>query len=156
VTAAEYAGNPRRWPSIMGLVLTLAGGAVSAYLTYAHYTSVSALACPDTGLVNCAKVTTSSYSHIAGLPVAVLGLAFFVAMVPLQLPAAWRSTWAPLRLVRVAATVVGVGMIMWLIYAELFRLDAICLYCTAVHAFTVLLFFSTLVGTVATASYDEE
>ena len=146
-----------RWPWIVGIVLTVAGIAVATNLTYAHYTSTAALgACPDTGFINCAKVTTSSYSHIFGLPVAVLGLAFFVGMLPLQLPWAWRSQWAPLRLARLGATVVGVGMIMWLVYVELFRLDSICLYCTAVHVLTVLLFISTALGTVATAVYADE
>lgn len=148
--------RPPVWPWIIGLVISVAGLGVSAYLTYAHYTSASSLACPDTGLINCAKVTTSSYSHIFGLPVAVLGLAFFAAILPLQLPAAWRSTWAPLRLARLGATVVGVGMVLWLLYVELFRLDAICLYCTAVHALTILLFFSTALGTASTAVYTED
>lgn len=152
---AEPASVPR-WPAIVGLILTVAGLAVSGYLTYAHYTSTKSLACPDTGLINCAKVTTSEYSHFLGFPVAVLGLLFFAAMLPLQLPVAWRSTWAPLRLARVGATVVGVGMILWLIYAELFRLDALCLYCTAVHALTLLLFCSTALGTAATATYAED
>ncbi|MCU4182969.1 vitamin K epoxide reductase family protein [Acidiferrimicrobium sp. IK] len=141
---------------MVGLVLTVAGVAVAAYLTYAHYTSASNLSCPDTGLINCSKVTTSSYSRVFGLPVSVLGLAFFVGMVPLQLPAAWRSQWAPLRLARLGATVVGVGLVLWLIYVELFRLDAICLYCTAVHALTILLFISTALGTVSTAVYAED
>ena len=147
--------RPARWPAWVGLVLSVAGVAVAANLTYAHYTSAKALgACPDTGFINCAKVTTSQYSHIFGLPVAVLGLAFFLAMVPLNLPVAWRSQWRPLRAGRVAATVVGVGMICWLIFAELYRLHSICLYCTVVHGLTVLLFVATVLGTVATSAYE--
>lgn len=147
----ERTRSTPRWPAVVGMVLTLAGLGVSAYLTWAHYTSPLSLACPETGVINCAKVTTSHYSSIVGMPVAVLGLAFFVAMVPLQLPAAWRSTRAPLRLARLGATVVGVGMILWLLYVELFKLDAICLYCSAVHVLTVLLFFSTALGSASTA-----
>lgn len=155
--AEEHAAwTAPRWPAWVGLVLSVAGVAVAGNLTYAHYTSTKALgACPDTGFINCAKVTTSQYSHIFGLPVAVLGLAFFLAMIPLNLPVAWRSQWRPLRLGRVAATVVGVGMICWLIVAELFRLHSICLYCTVVHGLTVLLFVATVLGTVSTAAYEE-
>ena len=54
--------------------------------------------------------------------------------------------------------VVGVATALWLIYAELFRIDAICLWCTAVHVLTLLLFISTVFATVATATgsgYDE-
>lgn len=129
---------------------------MAAYLTYAHYTSASSLACPDSGLINCEKVTTSSYSHIFGVPVAVLGLSFFLGMLPLQLPGAWRCTWAPVRIGRLGATAAGVGLVFWLLYAELFRIDAVCLYCTAVHVVTVLLFITTALGTVSTGVYAED
>ncbi len=143
---------PPRWPSVLGLLICVAGLGAAAYLTYAHYTSASVLACPATSFVNCAKVTTSSYSRIFGLPVAVLGLVFFAFMLPLQLPAAWRSHNPLLRAGRLGATVVGVGMILWLIYVELFRLDSICLWCTGVHALTFLLFVIVVLGTVASTA----
>jgi uncharacterized membrane protein len=140
-----------RWPWIIGLILAVAGIGVASYLTYAHYTSASVLACPDSGgEINCAKVTTSIYSHILGFPVAVLGLIFFVGMIPLLLPVAWRSTNPIIRLGRLGASIVGVGMILWLIYAELFLIKNICIYCTAVHALTFLLFVVIALGTVAT------
>jgi uncharacterized membrane protein len=122
------------------LLISIAGLAVSTYLTYEHFTADSTLACPNTGVVNCVKVTTSEYSRILGIPVALLGLGFFAAMTVLSLPPLWRtsSPW-PSRL-RVAAVVVGVAFVCYLIWAELFRIDAICLWCTVVHALTLLLF----------------
>jgi uncharacterized membrane protein len=41
-------------------------------------------------------------------------------------------------------------MVLWLVYAELFLINAICLYCTAVHIMTVLLFLQTAIGTALT------
>lgn len=35
---------------------------------------------------------------------------------------------------------------LYLVYVELFRVDAICLWCTAVHVLTFLLFVVTLLG----------
>jgi uncharacterized membrane protein len=35
---------------------------------------------------------------------------------------------------------------VWLVYAELFKIDAICLWCTVVHAITVVLFGVVLVA----------
>ncbi|MFI5041067.1 MAG: vitamin K epoxide reductase family protein [Acidimicrobiales bacterium] len=131
--------------------LALVGVAVSAYLTVAHYSTTAVLACSDKGVVNCAKVTTSSYSVVAGIPVAVLGLVFFVAMVGLQTPFAWRSPRADVRIVRLALASTGAAAVVWLIYVELFRLDAICLYCTIVHLLAVALFVQTGLGTAATA-----
>lgn len=140
------------WPSIAGLVLSVVGFGIAAYLTYEHYTSSTSLSCPASGgIVDCLKVTTSQYSKIAGIPVALLGLIFFVVMLALQSPWAWRSYWWPVRAGRVLWSVVGVGTAVWLIYAELFKLDAICLWCTAVHVISVLLFASTAFATAVTA-----
>lgn len=126
------------------------GLAAATYLTIAHYTTTATLACPETGVINCAKVTTSPYSVELGVPLALLGLIFFVVMLPLQLPAAWLKTgW--LRWGRLALASAGVLMVFWLLYVELFKLNAICLYCTAVHVLTILLFMQTLFGTAITA-----
>jgi uncharacterized membrane protein len=139
------------WPAKVGLVLTLLGAADAAYLTVAHYTSSAVLACPTNSVINCGKVTTSAYSHILGVPVAVLGLAFFLAMIPLQSPRAWRSDHPYVRVGRLGACVIGVVMVLWLIYAELFLIGAICEYCTGVHLLTFGLFVSTALGTIATS-----
>ena len=139
-----------RWLPWLGLLLTVAGIAVATYLTVAHYTSPQTLACPETGVINCAKVTTSPYSVVFGVPLAVLGLAFFIGMLPLQLPAAWRSRRVWLRQGRLAYSISGVLMVFWLVYVELFKLSAICLYCTAVHVLTFLLFVLTAIGTAIT------
>ena len=128
------------WARSSSLALSLAGLAVSAYLTVEHYSSSATLACPETGVVNCVKVTTSSYSTLAGVPVALLGLLFFAAMTLLCTPAAWRGTSAWLDRARLAGAVAGVAMVVYLVWAELFRIDAICLWCTVVHALTVALF----------------
>ncbi len=154
--AVQTTERPVRWPALVSGVLCMAGLAVAAYLTYAHYTSPTVLACSDQGLVNCAKVTTSSYSRIFGLPVSDLGVAYFMVMGGLCSPWAWRSQHRGLRAIRVLAALSGVGMVVWLVYVELFRLDAICVYCTAVHVITALLFITIAFGTAATGSIFED
>jgi uncharacterized membrane protein len=136
-------------------LLCLAGLGVSIYLTIAHYNARLTLACPETGIVNCAKVTESPQSAILGVPVALLGLLYFVAIGPLHLPAAWRSESPLLRRARVGAAVAGILMVLYLVYTELFTLDALCLWCTAVHGITFLLFVVTLVGTMQMAPEAE-
>lgn len=135
------------WVALAGSGLSVLGIALGTYLTVAHYTTASVLACAETGVINCTKVTSSSYSVVRGVPVALGGLLYFVAMLPLQLPRAWRSPSAALRHARLAWSLVGVAAVLWLVYVELFRLDAICLYCTAVHVVTIALFGLTAVGT---------
>ena len=140
-----------RWVRVAAPLLCLAGLGVSLYLTIAHYNARVILACPETGIVNCAKVTESPQSAILGVPVALLGLLYFAAIGPLHLPAAWRSESSLLRRARVGAAVAGILMVLYLVYTELFTLDALCLWCTAVHTITFLLFVVTLVGTVQMA-----
>jgi uncharacterized membrane protein len=126
------------WARTGTLGLSLAGLAVSVYLTIDHFGTRSVLACPANATVNCEKVTTSSYASVLGIPVALYGLVFFVAMVALTLPYAWRDP--RLRPVRLGAALVGVAWVVYLVGVELFAVDAICLWCTAVHVITVALF----------------
>jgi uncharacterized membrane protein len=121
-------------------VLALGGLGVSIYLTIAHYNTSVSLACPATSTINCEKVTTSPESIVAGIPVAVLGLAFYVFLVAATSPWAWRATWPPVRWARIGSVVAGIVFVLYLIYTELFTIGAICLWCTSVHVITFLLF----------------
>jgi uncharacterized membrane protein len=121
-------------------LLALAASAVSAYLTIAHFTTPNLLACSASGTINCARVTTSAQSRFVGIPVAVLGLTWSIAMVGLCSPVAWkaRATWIqPTRLTLVC---IGMLFVLWLVYAELFIIRAICLWCSVVHVLTFALF----------------
>jgi len=137
--AADAAQAPR-WARASALLLSIAGLLVSAYLTVEHYSSSTTLACPETGVVNCVKVTTSSYSTFVGVPVALFGMLFFAVMTVLCTPAAWRMSKPWVGRARLGGSVAGVVMIAYLVWAELFRIDAICLWCTVVHGLTVALF----------------
>ncbi len=129
-------------------VLSLYALGASVYLTIAHYDTHVTLACSDKGLVNCAEVTTSAQSMVFGvLPVAVLGLAFYVFMAALNSPWVWRlQQTGPdqvskiLRYTRLGAIVTGMGFVLYLVYAELIQIRAICLWCTSVHVATFLIF----------------
>jgi uncharacterized membrane protein len=158
--ADQSAPSWARWSSFG---LSLGGLAVSVYLTVEHATAARTLACPETGVVNCATVLSSPQSVVLGIPVAVLGLAYFVVMAVLTTPPMWRRDgppgrsqdgppvwrrWAPgsrgggplLDRVRVGLAAVGVLSVLYLVFVELFVVDAICLWCTVVHILTVALF----------------
>jgi uncharacterized membrane protein len=130
-----------RWQPIVTLLLSLMGLGVSIYLTITHFDTHITLSCPaGGGIVNCEKVTTSPQSYVFGIPVATLGLAYFLPMIALSLPRAWRSADRRIHLARLALSVVGVGMIIYLVIAELFIIKNICLWCTSVHVLTFVLF----------------
>ena len=133
------------WLRLTTFLVALAGLGVSIYLTIAHFTESTLAGCNETaGLVNCTKVTTSPQSYVFGIPVAVLGLAFYLFMVAIMSPWAWRATRREVHLVRIAALIAGMGFVLYLLYAELFIIGSICLYCTSVHALTFILFVLTM------------
>jgi uncharacterized membrane protein len=141
--------GPAPWLQITTFVLALTGLGVSIYLTIAHFTETALAGCSESGLVNCTKVTTSPQSYVFGIPVAVLGLAFFVFAVAIMSPWAWQSARREIHLARIASLVVGIGFVIYLIYAELFTIGSICLYCTSVHAITFVLFVLTAIAAAA-------
>jgi uncharacterized membrane protein len=131
---------PPRWAAPSGLFLALGGLGVSTYLTIAHYGVSVTLACPDSGAINCEKVTTSPESVIAGMPVAVLGLVFFGSMVLMDLPCTWSSPSPVVRGTRLGLSALGVAFAVYHIYTELVTLHAICLWCTSARVMAFLLF----------------
>ena len=150
VVPAEVAQpGPAVWLQLTTFALALAGLGVSIYLTIAHFTESALLGCSESGLVNCTRVTTSPQSYVFGIPVAVLGLAFFVFAVAVMSPWAWQAARREIHLVRIASLVVAMGFVLYLIYAELFIIGSICLYCTSVHAITFVLFVLTAFAAAA-------
>ena len=140
-SAAPVQIGPPLWVQITSFALAVAGFGVSLYMTIEHFTGNATLACSTSSVVNCEAVTTSPESTVFGVfPVAVLGLAFYAFMVAVTTPWAWRSQRREIALVRLGSVVVGVGFILYLLYAELFEVGFICLWCTSVHVITFLLF----------------
>jgi uncharacterized membrane protein len=136
-----------RWAWPVGLFLTLLGLGVATYLTIQHFDTHLTLSCPNTGLINCEKVTTSAQSHVFGIPVALLGLLYFIGMVPWQLPIAWRSADPRVRYGRLIYCGSGIAFVIYLLYAEFIIIKNICLWCTSVHIITLLLFCVTAFAT---------
>jgi uncharacterized membrane protein len=143
----EVSLGPPLWLQLVTFVLAILGLAISAYETYAHFNGSHLAGCPTGGggTFNCTAVITSPQSMVFGvIPVAVLGLAFYVAAVPLFSPWAWRLQWRALNLLRLVSAVIGMGFVVYLIYAELYQIRDICEYCTGVHIVTFVLFCITV------------
>jgi uncharacterized membrane protein len=100
-------------------VLALAGLAISAYLTAVHYTGIEPVC---TGVSDCERVQSSDYAELAGIPVAVLGVVGYAAiLVSLALPVE----------VTALLSYMAVGFSAYLTWAELFEIEAICQWCVA-------------------------
>jgi uncharacterized membrane protein len=141
--------GPPLWLQLVSLVLAVVGLAISAYESWAHFNGSHLAGCTVSpgghSAVNCTAVITSPQSMVFGvIPVAILGLAFYVAAVPLFTPWAWGLRWRLVHQLRLASVIVGIGFVMYLVYAELFQIGSICEYCTGVHVVTFLLFCITV------------
>src|SRR3990167_8604644 len=61
------------------LILSALGLLTSAYLTYSHYhPSLKGSVCDITASVSCTVINSGIYSKIAGIPVAIYGIAWFL------------------------------------------------------------------------------
>jgi uncharacterized membrane protein len=107
--------------------LALLGLAISAYLTWVHYADVEPIC---TGISDCERVQTSDYAELAGIPVAVIGVVGYAAVLV--------SLRFRVELTALLAYV-AVGFSAYLTWAELFEIDAICQWCVASAAITVVI-----------------
>ena len=127
------------WLPFSCLALSVLGLLDAGYQTYTHFSNTGLVGCSAKG-DSCVVVQTSSYAWVFGIPVAVLGLAFFVFMVVINSPQAWRAKNPWVHRVRLASVVVGMLFVLYLIYNELIRIGQVCEYCTSVHIITFILF----------------
>ena len=97
------------------------GLAIATYLTIVHYAGGR----PGCAVAHgCATVQKSDYAQLAGVPVALLGLFGYLAI----LASLVRDT----ETTRTAAAFLSIGGLAfsgWLTYVEVFELDAICIWC---------------------------
>jgi uncharacterized membrane protein len=105
-----------------GLVLAVLGIGIAGYLVYVHYADIDPVCNIAHG---CHKVQTSDYAKLAGIPVALLGLLGYVALLGALLAPQGEAA----RMVAALVALVGFGFSMYLTYRELFTIDAICQWC---------------------------
>jgi uncharacterized membrane protein len=107
------------------IVLTALGLVVASYLTYIHYAGIKPLCGRNGG--GCEIVQTSAYSKLAGVPVALIGLLGYIAILGSLLVRESETS----RFATVAFTVIGFGFSAYLTYRELFTIHHICEYCVS-------------------------
>ena len=118
-------------------VLCLIGIGVAGYLTYTHYAGIHVL-CLSSG--GCETVQSSVYSKLAGVPVAVLGLAGYIGIL---LSLAIRNDFG--RMAGFGTALIGFLFSMYLTYRELFTIKAICQWCVSSAVLMTLLTILTAI-----------
>jgi uncharacterized membrane protein len=114
------------------LAITTVGLGVASYLTYVHYAGGPILCLKGGG---CETVQHSTYSKLAGVPVALIGLIGYVVILASLLAPESEST----RLATMAFTVMGFGFSVYLTSRELFSIHAICPWCVSSAVMMTLL-----------------
>ena len=94
------------------------------YLTISHFTN----SMPPCAIVGCEQVLNSTYSSLMSVPIALLGviyylIAFFLAIAYIDR----KKTW--ILYVMAAASVVGVLASSFFVFLQLGPLQAVCIYC---------------------------
>jgi uncharacterized membrane protein len=131
---------------IIILLLSLAGIAITVYLTTVHYENVP-LICSSHGVVDCGLVLASSYSVVPGttIPITIPGLCWCLASAALAI-IGWRFVaqrrW--INALQFIWSLAGLLAVLYLVYAEIVRLHTICAWCTALHVIILIIFLITL------------
>ena len=109
-------------------ILALVGLGIATYLSYVEIAHVEAICGPIGG---CNFVQSSPYAHILGIPVAVLGVLYYLAIGVL-----WAGQRSPSRrwanrsvLGLLGLTFIGILFSIYLTFLEIFVVQAVCTWC---------------------------
>jgi vitamin-K-epoxide reductase (warfarin-sensitive) len=120
-------------------VLAIAGIAVSSISLAHHYGTSKSSFCDLSETVNCDIVNRSEYSTLLGIPVALIGVLGYLAL--LALATFWRRRPETPKLLFWGA-LAGLGFALYLTYIEGFVLSTWCLLCLsslgAIFVITIL------------------
>lgn len=114
-----------RWYPFTALAIAGLGFIDATYLTVQHFTQFT-LPCSISH--GCELVTTSSYSSIFGIPVALLGALYYVSVLIAICGAMEFAKPQWLKLIAIATTT-GFLFSLWFVYLQIFVIHAICQYC---------------------------
>ncbi len=124
-------------------VLCLIGIGVAGYLTYTHYAGLKVV-CLSSG--GCETVQSSVYSKLAGVPVAVLGLAGYIGIL---FTLAIRNDLG--RIAGFGIALIGFLFSLYLTYREIFTIKAICQWCVSS---AVLMTILTILTAIRVLRYE--
>jgi uncharacterized membrane protein len=123
----------------------------SSYLAIEHFLG----SVPPCSIVEgCEVVTTSAYSVIGPIPVALLGSLYYLAVIVLSLFAIDRRSMVALRL---ASKITWVGLLAsaYFVFIQLFVLHAICIYCMGSALGSTILFILGMIVLKRTRELNE-
>lgn len=142
----------RTWVIVAICIAALIGFADATYLTVEHYIGGIPPCSPG---FDCEKVTTSEYSQILGIPVALLGsLYYFVILLATLVYFDTRKKFIALGVFAIAP--LGLVSAVWFTSLQIFVIKAFCPYCLLSAGTSTLIFIFAMIGyrLYATGSED--
>lgn len=121
------------------LFFIILGFSDSVFLTYEHY-NLSSTFCPISPWINCLAVTTSKYSEIWGIPLAILGTIYYLFM--FFFLSKKQKMFNHFLLI---TSSFGVLFSLYLIYIQAFAIGLFCLYCLASALVSFIIFGLTYI-----------
>ncbi len=140
------------------LALAIAGVVVAGYLSWVALDEGQEAACSGVG--DCQTVQGSEFAEIAGVPIAVLGLGMYLALLALIAARRW---WAALRGEEPPQALAGLTFALalggtlysaYLTWLELFEIEAICVWCVGSAVIVTLLMLLAAPDLRATPAAD--
>lgn len=134
-------------------ILSFLGFVDATYLTVNHYL---ALAVPCSLTHGCDTVLTSVYATIGFMPVALIGMLYYLLIFGVVLYI-FTSDAVPMRLLQVLAGITGIAFLSscYLLYLQIFVIHAICEYCLGSAIISTLLFPLNIVSWKASAEREK-
>lgn len=129
-----------KWLYFILFSIGFIGFADALYLTVKHYIGSDVLCSIFDG---CELVTTSGYSLIFNIPVALLGVIFYIIVFTLVFFTIKNSD-ITLLISLITVTAIGFLVSIWFVYLQLVVIGAICLYCMISALTSALLFIFSL------------
>ena len=124
------------------LLFSFLGFLDSTYLTAKHYLGFSV----NCSLIHgCEEVLNSSYATFFGIPVALAGAIYYVAIFLCLIAFIDRKKFLFWRIATLLP-VAGFLVTLWLVGVQAFILQAFCLYCLFSAFFTTILFLLSVYG----------
>lgn len=131
----------KKWQFIILSILILLGFADSVFLTYEHY-ALTNIGCPVSPWINCLAVTTSKYSEIFGIPLALFGVIYYLLM---GIFVYFGRASKMFRHFFVITSTFGALFSVYLIFVQAVLLKVFCIYCLLSAAISFLIFGFSLV-----------
>lgn len=131
------------WLRRISIILAILGLGVAGYLTWAYYVHANIICLTGN---QCDAVRNSPYSEIQGMPVALVGLLGYLAILAVLVSEETSMGAAiPAPMIVFGLSLVGLLYSGYLTYLELFVINAICSWCVVSAVLMLIIFIIAVV-----------